>query len=154
MANNFISYNRFTALPPVISRFGWTAEEAESTRGKPDPNPMLSPMPSVAVPETRLALAPGGSDKLRLNTPLRPEVNPFEGPKPTLVHSRNVARKLSGNVVGEIQRLVQGGAVADGNLQALMSDSIRRVAGLREFLGHLNSLTEGVYARSLATSKG
>jgi hypothetical protein len=154
MANNFLSFNRFTALPPVIMRFGWTEEEAAATRGKPEGNPWLSPMAKPAVAETRLALAPGGSDKVRLPQPATPQANPYEGPKPTLVLSRNAVKKLSGNIVGELHKLVQGGAVSDKSLQTLMLDSMRRVNGLREFMDHLNQMTESVYVRSLAASKG
>jgi hypothetical protein len=154
MPDNFLSYNRFTTLPPVIMRFGWTEEEAASTRGKPDPNPVASPMPSTAVSEVQLALAPSGSDKTRLAKPAQPQENPFEGPKMTLVLSRNAVKKMSGNVIGDLQKLVQGGVVKDSNLQTLMLDSIRRVVGMREFMAHLNQLTEGVYVRSIAASKG
>ncbi len=152
MADNFISYNRFTALPPVIARFGWTEEEAAAARGKPDGDPWLSPMATPQAAEARLALSPSGSDKLRLARPAQPEINPYEGSKPALVLSRSVARKLSGNVMGELQRLVQN--VDDKSLGGLMQDSLRRVAGLREYIGHLNQLAEAVYVRSLAASKG
>ena len=154
MANNFLSFNRFTALPPIIARFGWTEEEAAATRGKPEGNPWLSPMAKNAVSDVRLALIPGGSDKVRLPQPTTPQTNPYEGPKPTLVLSRNAVKKLSGNVVGELHKLVQGGAVKDKSLQTLMLDSMRRVNGLREFMDHLNQMTETVYVRSLAASKG
>jgi hypothetical protein len=154
MADNFISYNRFTALPPVISRFGWTEEEAASARGKPDPNPIHSPMAAPEVPAARLGLAPTGSDKMRLAEPTGPADNPFEGAKPTLVLSRNAVKKMSGNVIGALQQMVQSGAVTDKSLQALMGDSLRRVVGLREFMDHLNQMTESVYVRSLAASKG
>ncbi|MBI3179338.1 MAG: hypothetical protein HYZ27_06725 [Deltaproteobacteria bacterium] len=152
MADNFISYNRFTALPPVIARFGWTEEEAAAARGKPDGDPWLSPMAAPQAAESRLALAPSGSDKMRLMQPAQPEPNPYEGPKPTLVLSRSAARKLSGNVMSELTRLVQN--VDDKSLGGLMHDSLRRVAGLREYIGHLNQLAESVYVRSLAASKG
>jgi hypothetical protein len=154
MANNFLSFNRFTALPPIIMRFGWTEEEAAAARGKPEGNPWLSPMARPAVSDVRLALAPGGSDRIRLPQPATPDANPFEGPKPTLVLSRNAVKKLAGNVVGELHRFVQGGAVEDKGLQALMLDSMRRVNGLREFMDHLNQMTETIYVRSLAASKG
>lgn len=154
MADNFISYSRFTALPPIIARFGWTEEEAASTRGKPDPNPIVAPMAAPAVSEVRLALGPSGSDKMRLAEPQGPEANPYEGSKPTLVSSRNAVRKLSGNIIGNLQSLVQSGAVQDQSLRALMGDSLRRVVGLREFMDHLNQMAESVYVRSLAASKG
>lgn len=154
MANNFLSFNRFTAMPPIIARFGWTEEEAAATRGKPEGDPWLSPMAKPAVAETRLALARTGSDRIRLQQPTTPEANPYDGPKPTLVLSRNAVKKLSGNVIGELGKLVQGGAVADKTLQSLMLDSMRRVHGLKEYMEHLNQMTEMVYVRSIAASKG
>ena len=153
MADNLVSYNRFTALPPVISEYGWTKEEAISTRGNPDANPAISPMASPAVSEVQLSLAPGGSDKTRLNLPSGPDVNPYEGATPSLVHSRNVVSKLGGSMIGQLENTIQSDAVPE-NVKGLMQDSIRRVVGMREYLGHLNEMTESVYANAIATSKG
>jgi hypothetical protein len=152
--DNYLSFRRFTSVDPNIARFGSTVEEFQLQRGAPDPNPVLSPMANQAVTDVRLALTRTGSDRLRLDQPLEPSVNPYEGPKATLVLSRNAVKKLNGKVVGDLTRLVQGGAVADGNLQGLMLDSMRRVNGMREFVAHLNGLAEYVQVRTLAASKG
>jgi len=152
--NNLVSFSRFTSVDPNISNYGSTVEEFKLQRGTPDPNPVAAPMANPAVSETRLALSRTGSDRLRLSGPLAPEANPYEGPKMTLVLSRNAVKKLQGRVVGELQKLVQGGAIADGNLKNLMLDSIRRVNGMREFMGHLNSMSESILVRSIAASKG
>jgi len=88
MADNFISYSRFTALPPNISQFGVTVEEVALQKGKPDANPIHAPMAAPRVAEARLSLGANGSDRLRLENPLSPQVNPYEGPKSTLSPSR------------------------------------------------------------------
>lgn len=154
MANIADSYNRFTALPANISEFGMTAEEFKIQHGQPDPNPVLSPMAAPEVAQVRLSLSPSGSDNLRLGEPGQPAINPYEGPKSTLVLSRNAVTKLSGNVIVSLGKLVEAGGVAEGNVQALMKDSIGRVNGLREFIAHLNTMAESVMVRSLAASKG
>jgi hypothetical protein len=154
MADNFLSYSRFTALPPNISSFGGTVEEVQLQQGKPDPNPVLSPMPETRVAEARLSLGASGSDRLRLALPLQPDVNPYEGAKSTLSMSRSAVKKLSGSVVSDLESVVQAGEGFDPNLQSLMQDSLRRVVGLSEYMGQLNQLTEQIQVRSLAASKG
>lgn len=153
MADNLTSFNRFTTLPANIAAYGATVEEFELQRGQPDVNPMLSPMASPRVTAPRLALQPSGSDNYRLGEPLQPSVNPYEGPKKTLVLSRSAVQKLSGNVVSQLQATVEQ-IELEGNLQARMLDSIRRVVGLRDYLHEINAMTELVYVRSLAASKG
>jgi hypothetical protein len=152
--DNYLSFRRFTSVDPNIARFGATVEEFKIQHGNPDPNPVLSPMANQAVSDVRLALTRTGSDRIRLSEPASPQVNPYEGPKMTLVLSRNAVKKLKGKVIGDLQRLVTGGAVADGNLQSLMLDSIKRVGGMREFVDHLNGMAEQVQVRTLAASKG
>ena len=152
--DNFVSFRRFTSLDPNISNFGATVEEFKMQRGAPDPNPVLSPMAAPALAGARLALTREGSDQLRLAGPAQPIVNPYEGPKMTLVLSRNATKKLRSGVVGQLKGLVQQGAIADGNLKGLMLDSIRRLDGMREFVEHLNSMAESVINHSLAASKG
>jgi len=154
MADNFISYNRFTALPPNIAQFGNTVEEVHLQAGTPDPNPVASPMPETRVPEARLSLAAAGSDKLRLAKPLLPQVNPYEGLKSNLVLSRNALRRLQGNVLKDLDELVDGDLEVDPSLRGLMQDSLRRVASMREYLGQLIQMAEHVYVRSIAASKG
>ncbi len=150
MADNFISYNRFTALPPNISEFGVTVEEVQLQKGAPDANPVLAPMASPRVSETRLALAPGGSDRLRLENPASPQVNPFEGPKSTLSLSRNAVKKLSSNVIADLGNVVATGANFDASMKSLMGDSLRRVNGMRDYMSHLNQMSEAVMVRTAA----
>ena len=154
MANNIISYNRFSALPANISTFGATVEEINLQHGTPDANPVVAPMASPEVPEARLAFGRGGSDQIRLGGPSEPDINPYEGAQPTLVLSRKVVQRLKSGVISQLQQSVQGDLVADRNLRGLMQDSLRRVLGLREFVEGLNKMTESVYVRAIAASKG
>ena len=111
-------------------------------------------MAQPAVSDTRLALARGGSDRMRLANPIAPEVNPYEGAKRTLVESRNAVSKLRGRIIGELRQLVQSEDVAPPNVRNLMLDSMRRVAGMCELVDQLNGMSEMVLMRSLAVSKG
>ena len=117
MANNTISYNRFSALPANIAHYGTTSEELALQKGAPDPDPVLSPMADGVVPARQLALSRAGSDKLRLANPSQPMANPYEGRKPNLVHSRHAVTKLAGPVVEQLKNLVNTGAVVEGNVQ-------------------------------------
>jgi len=154
MANNLTSYNRFTTLPQNISQYGATTEEFALQRGQPDPDPVLSPMASPKAANNQLALGRSGSDKLRLTQPSEPVFNPYEGPRPTLVLSRNAVAKLTGSVVGQLHEMIQSGFVGDENLQGQMEHSLQRVSGLAEFLNYQNQLTDTIYARTLSVSKG
>ena len=58
MAENKISFNRFTALPNNIATYGSTPEELKLQAGTPDPNPSVSPMPSATPADVHLALEP------------------------------------------------------------------------------------------------
>jgi len=154
MANNLVSYQRFTALPPNISQFGTTVEELELQRGKPDPDPVLSPMPQQRVADARLSLAPAGSDRLRLAIPTEPDQNPYEGPRSSLGLTRSALKKLNGNILGDLQQAIQTADLTP-ETRSLMNDSIRRaLVGLGDHLGSSIKLAEGVYARCIAASKG
>jgi len=154
MANNPVSYQRFTALPPNIAQYGNTVEEVELQRGKPDANPVLSPMAQQRVSDVRLSLAPAGSDRLRLAIPTEPDQNPYEGPRSSLVLTRSALKKLNGNILGDLQEAIQTTDLT-AETKSLMNDSIRRaLVGLGEYLGSSIRLTEGVYARCIAASKG
>ncbi len=154
MANNLESYQRFTALPPNIAKFGSTVEELALQQGKPDPNPVLSPMPEQRVAGARLSLSPSGSDKLRLALPQEPAVNPYEGPRSNLGLTRNALRKLRGKVVSGLLDAIDEAAI-DDEVKHLMGDSIRRaLIGLGDYLDDSIRLSEGVYARCIAASKG
>ena len=153
MADNFVSYSRFTAMPPDISRFGATVEELQLQRGNPDRNPALSPMAAPRVSMQRLFLRPRGSDQMRLAGPDEPVIDPYEGPQSTLSLSRNALRKLSGSVLVDLEAEVQA-SVADKETRNLMLDSFRRVIGLRAYLAEINKMTETIYVRSVAASRG
>ena len=154
MANNTISYNRFSALPANIANYGSTSEELALQKGAPDPDPVLSPMADAVVPSEQLALSRLGSDKLRLATPSQPMVNPYEGGKPNLVHSRHAVTKLAGPVIDQLKNLVHGGEVVEGNVQHQMMHSLKRVASLTAFLDQQNKMVDNIYARTLSASKG
>ena len=152
--NNFVRFNRFTSLNPNIAQHGLTVEEFKSSQGAPEGDPIHSPMAAPSVSDTRLALVRRGSDNLRLNTPQGPEANPFEGPKRTLVLSRNAVTKLQGRVVGELNQVVRSASITNDEVRTRMLDSLARVNGLTSFVGHLNSMSESVMAHSLSASKG
>jgi len=154
MANNTISYNRFSALPANIAHYGTTSEELALQKGAPDPDPVLSPMADGVVPAKQLALSRAGSDKLRLANPSQPMANPYEGRKPNLVHSRHAVTKLAGPVVEQLKNLVNTGAVVEGNVQHQMMHSLKRVASLTTFLDQQNKMVDTIYARTLSVSKG
>lgn len=154
MADNFISYNRFTTLPPNISDFGATVEELKMQRGAPDKNPVLSPMAVPRASLRRLFLKPRGSDQLRLGEPEEPDIDPYEGPQSTLSLSRNALKKLYGNVLTELETHVQDNPAADPQTRGLMMDSFKRVLSLRAYLDEINQMTESIYVRSVAASRG
>ena len=151
--DNFVSFNRFTSLNPNIAQHGATVEELVTARGTPDGNPVHSPMANPAVSETRLALAKEGSDSLRLATPGQPKFNPFEGPKRTVVLSRNAVTKLRGKVLGDLQNLVKSGAVGSEDVRALMGDSLGRVSAMRDFVDYLNGMAELVEVNAVSVAK-
>ena len=152
--NNFVSYQRFTSQPPNIAEHGATVEELVSARGTPDPDPVHSPMADQGVAAARLALSPSGSDRLRLGNPAQPDVNPYEGPKRTLNLSRGAVLKLKGQVLADLDQVIREGSVATEEVRSWMSNSMQRVAALRELAEHLNSLAELAQAHSLGASKG
>jgi hypothetical protein len=154
MADNFISYNRFTTLPPNIADFGATVEELKSQSGKPDANPAAAPMAAPRVSRKRLSLRPAGSDEMRLSEPTEPEPDPYEGPQSVLSLSRNAARKLGGAVLGDLEKQVQVQSVLDGETRGAMLDSLRRLWAMREYMQERNQMTEGIYVRAVAASRG
>ena len=150
--NNLISFSRFTNLNPNIAQHGATAEELIRARGTPDANPVLSPMPSPAVPEARLALSRLGSDQLRLGRPSSPAQNPYEGPKRTVSLSRTAVTKLKGRVLTDLRALVKEGAIGAPEVRDRMDDSMLRVLALTDKIGHVNVMTDAVEANLLSVS--
>lgn len=151
--DNFVSFSRFTSLNPNIAEHGATVEELVSVRGKPDPDPIASPMANPAVSVIRLALANEGSDRLRLTGPLQPAVNPYAGPKRTLGLSRTAVTKLGGRVIEDLHVLIKSGTVGTEEVRARMLDSMQRVNGMREYVAHLNGLTESIVAHAVGAAK-
>lgn len=152
MANNFISYNRFTALPNNISDYGAGLEELRLLKGTPAKNPLAAPLAAPRRSRKLLALESAGSDEMRLAEPVEPNVDPYEGPQSTLSLSRTGAQKLDGTVLGDLQGVVE--SMSDGDTKSLMMDSLRRVSAMRQYLGERNEMTEGIVVRSIAASRG
>jgi hypothetical protein len=151
MADNFVSYNRFTALPNNIADYGSSVEELRALRGRPDKNPAVSPMAAPAVSQRELALNPTGSDTLRLAEPHEPGVDPYEGPRPVWVLSRLGTKKLKRGVLSDLLDVVE--QLPDGDTKSLMLDSFARVNAMGELLGERNDMTENIYMRNLAANR-
>ena len=151
MADNFVSFNRFTALPNNIADFGSSVEELKSLRGKPDKNPAASPMAAPAASQKELALGRAGSDTLRLQEPQEPGADPYEGPRPVWVLSRVGTKKLKRGVLVDLQEAVED--MPDSDTKSLMLDSFARVQAMRDLLSDRNVMTENIYMRSLAASR-
>lgn len=154
MADNFISYNRFTAMPPNISTFGATVEEVKLQRGQPDKNPTHSPMAAPRVSLRRLALKPRGSDQARLAEPDQPPVDPYEGARPAVSLLREAAGKLSGDLLGSLAAHLEESAAVPAQLREPMRQSCRRLSLLGQHLGQINAMVNAIQGRALATRQG
>ncbi|MEK7704827.1 MAG: hypothetical protein AAB426_07700 [Myxococcota bacterium] len=144
MATNRIGYRRFSGNLANISEVGFTTEEVKLQHGKPDPNPLLSPMATPQVSAVRLGLAPTGSDKLRLGRPDEPEQNPYEGPQSWLKLNRSAVRKMRGNIVGELRQLASGPE---------MEASLSRLLGMAEHISTTVTLGERIQAMQAGANK-
>jgi hypothetical protein len=145
MANNLVSYNRFTALPANISTFGVSVEELKLQQGTPDANPQLSPMPQVAASSKLLAFERTGSDKTRVSEPPAIVVNPYEGLKRASVYMRTATQKMSSGLLGQMRSAIA--QMNDPKLDA----SVVRVEAFTEFVKRQLSWTERIeteYLRS------
>ena len=151
MAQDPISYSRFTQLPSNISVHGSTLEEIKSARGKPDRNVALSPMAAPRRSATRLFLRPSGSDQLRMGQPAEPAGDPSETAPLALSRFRSVLVKLGGGVLADLQATVEQGAVSSPQVQQLIMDSLRRVEGLTGYLKNQYALTQGIVARQVGS---
>jgi hypothetical protein len=154
MADNFVSYNRFTAQPSNISAYGATVEELKGPSGKPDANPAAAPFPAPGPAMNLLALNSSGSDRQRLGQPVQPTVNPYEGPQTTISQNRNVLSKLNSGVLPELEKEVQKSVAHDAETKSLMVDSFQRVRAMGEFIGQLNHWSESIQVRAIAASRG
>ena len=151
MADNFVSYNRFTALPNNIADYGASVEELKALRGRPDKNPAVSPMAAPAASQRELALNPAGSDTLRLTEPQEPGADPYEGPRPVWVLSRLGTKKLKRGVMADLLDVVE--ELPDSDTKSLMLDSFARVHAMGELLGERNDMTENIYMLNLAANR-
>ncbi len=170
MANNFISYSRFTAMPPNIATFGATVEELKLQAGKPDANPVLSPMAASEVTARRLSLSATGSDKMRLTLPTGVNVNPYEGPKPVSVLMRSALQKLRGGTFTALRDAVQRARKDDHQgqqqqqgrdqlpndpkLLELMDDSLNRVISMNALADRTLAWMTYVESMALSSSRG
>jgi hypothetical protein len=152
MANNFVSYNRFTRLPDNISDYGAGIDELRLAKGRPETNTAITPMAAPRRSRRLLALQAAGSDELRLDEPENPQVDPYDGPQSTLSLSRTGTQKLGGAVLGDLQGVVE--AMGPSDTRSLMLDSFNRVAALRDALGDFNKMTEAITVRAIAASRG
>ena len=130
MADNAISYRRFTSLPPNISEAsGQSLEEIRINRGVPPKNPAATPMAAPRASRRALALGRAGSDDMRLTEPMEPEQNPYEGPASVLGLLRSVAKKLDHPIFAELGQVVDSmpqQAEVKGNMQASLA-SVRNL---------------------------
>lgn len=152
MANNFVSFNRFTTLPSNIADYGAGLEELRLLKGRPETNTTITPMAAPRKSRKLLALESSGSDVLRLDEPEDPAVDPYEGAQSTLSLSRNSTQKLGGSILQDLQQIV--GAMAEGQTKALMLDSFQRIEAMRTCLRERNEMTESIYVRAIAASRG
>lgn len=154
MPDNFVSYNRFTTLPPNVADYGATVEELKLPRGKPDKNPAISPLPNPRTSERRLSLRTRGSDRLRLAEPAEPDLDPYEGPRSVLGLSRDAHLKLAGPALAALGEVVADSAGIAPQVRDLMAESARRVNLLGDFLGRQVQLTQAIVARAVAAKPG
>ena len=154
MPDNFVSYNRFTTMPPNIADFGATVDEIKIQRGQPDKNPVLSPMATPRLSLRRLALKPRGSDHTRLSEPSEPTVDPYEGARPASTILREAAAKLAGELVPSLDAHIANATDIAGPLREPMRQSCRRVAELARHLTQTNAMTNLIQGRTLATRQG
>lgn len=154
MADNFVSYSRFTAQPSNIAAFGATVEELKGPAGKPDANPAVAPFPAPGPALSLLAMDGAGSDLQRLGEPTQPLINPYEGPQSTISQNRNALTKLSTSTLAELEKVVQASVGSDKETKGLMVDSFRRVRAMTEFIGQLNQWSESIQVRAIAASRG
>lgn len=152
MADNSISFNRFTTLPTNIAEFGNTVDEIKLLRGKADKNPLVGPMAAPRRSRRLLSLSPAGSDEMRLEEPTEANLDPYEGPQSTLTLSRGGHKKLEAPILGALQSLAH--MLPDESTRNLMLDSFQRVERMRKYLKERNEMTESIYVRSIAASRG
>ena len=83
-------------------------------------------------------------DNIRLGSPTRGPINDYEGPKRTMFLSRNALGKLRGRVIKDLRDVVGKEGIGTPEVRQRMTDSMRRVDGMCDFVAHLNSLAESI----------
>lgn len=152
MADNAISYRRFSSLPNNISEAsGQSLEEIRITRGTPPKNPVAAPMAAPRASRKALALGRAGSDDMRLTEPQEPDQNPFEGPVSVLGLLRSVGKKLEHPIFAELGQVVDGmpqQAEIKGNMQA----SLASVQNLGREMSERQSMGDFILVRMLGAN--
>lgn len=148
MADNAISFRRFTQLPNNISEDGGLSlEEIKLNRGAPPKNPVAAPMAAPRASRRRLALGRAGSDDLRLDEPQEPEQNPYEGPASVLGLLRSGSKKLAHPVLGELGQVVASMPQAD--VKANMQGSFAAIRQLGAQIDELKAMGDFIFVRML-----
>ena len=154
MADNFISYERFAALPANIARFGSTVAEVQLQSGRPAKDPEASPMADWRASQGLLALQRNGSDRMRVGQPngVAANASASEGPTWTLALTRSAESKLRSPLFGQVEGVVRG--APETKARSLMLNSLERVSLLLDYLDETNGMANAVYIRAIAASKG
>jgi hypothetical protein len=147
MADNFISYNRFTALPHDIAKYGSTTQElVQHTKGVVHANPAAAPDAAPRVTESVLGLQREGSDTMRLGELPVPSYNPYEGQKRDYDQIRRVLAKFDTQLLELLKHAVSAAQISPEH-KVLMEDSMRRKKYLEDFLREQLKRTQGIYNR-------
>lgn len=145
--NNFSRFQVFSGgVPANIATYGYTPDEVQADRGKPETDVRIAPMAAPAVSGARLALVRGGSDLSRLASPSDPGFNPFEGPPKMLDMTRRVLAKLSSPAVRELVAVIEGMQGRDVANASLMQDSLRRLIAAERVERNLYDMASFVQA--------
>jgi hypothetical protein len=147
MADNFISYKRFTALPTDIAQYGSTTQElVQHTKGAPPANPVAAPDATPRATEAVLGLHRAGSDNMRLGELPTPAYNPYEGQKRDYEQIRRVLAKFDTQLLDHLRNAVASANISPEH-RVLMEDSMRRKKYLEDFLREQLKRTQGIYNR-------
>jgi hypothetical protein len=146
MADHLMSYTRFTALPNNLSEVLPSAEEIKLTRGKPDRNPVASPMASTRITGKKLALEPQDTYNLSLGKSPQSVADPFLGPESGFSGMNELIRKLSHPVLEQLTHYLQGKTALDAE-QRRIQQSLGIVGRLVKKLASTQSMVDHVAVR-------
>ena len=151
MADNVTSFRRFASLPSNISaEGGLSIEEIRLNKGNPGKDPRITPMAAPRRSRRALALAPSGSDDLRLDEPYEPSPDPYEGPSSVLGLLRGATTKLGHPLLGSLRQVVD--AMPTGELQHNMQGSFAAIGKLESLIGSLREMGDHIFVRMLGAS--